>query len=211
MFDVILRELNLLLNEALSGNIPPAFVCLCRAGQEEGRRSYRTILLLNNDYKLFSRILKIRLKRVMREHHVLIEGQKCSNSERNIFQATLALKDRIASLRRDRRAGMLISFDLDHAFDHVRHSFLFQTMRSFGFNDDFIALLTRIASRSASRLLINGHRSRSFEIQRSDMVPSVHSSTVERTYSEGYINDENVSLESDSCSRPDVDARKKAV
>ncbi|XP_062542141.1 uncharacterized protein LOC134210132 [Armigeres subalbatus] len=107
------------------------------------------------------------MERVMQIHHILSNGQKCSNSERNIFQATLALKDRIASLRHHRRAGKLISFDLENAFDRVRHSFLFDTMRSLGFNVELISLLSRIASRSTSRLLINGHLSRSFEIARS--------------------------------------------
>lgn len=172
MFNVIHRELNLLLNEALSGNLPPAFVegiivLVRKKGGDNTAWSYRPISLLNSDYKLFSRILKSRLECVMKTHGVLSNGQKCSNSERNIFQATLALKDRIASLRHHRRAGKLISFDLENAFDRVRHSFLFGTMCSLGFNQELIALLSRIASRSTSRLLINGHLFRSFEIRRS--------------------------------------------
>ncbi|XP_062541831.1 uncharacterized protein LOC134209820 [Armigeres subalbatus] len=149
MFNVIHRELNLLLNEALTGNLPHAFV--------EG-----IIVLVKK------KVEKIRPEqRVMQAHRILSAGQKCSNAERNIFQATLALKDRIASLRHHRRPGKLISFDLENAFDRVRHSFLFDTMRSLGFNEELIALLARIASRSTSRLLVNGHLSRSFDISRS--------------------------------------------
>ena len=172
MFDVIHRELNLVMNEALSGNFPTTFVdgiivLVKKKGGDGTARSYRPISLLNTDYKLFSRILKSRLEAVMRNHHILSDGQKCSNSERNIFQATLSLKDRIASLRHHRRAGKLVSFDLDHAFDRVRHSFLFRTMRSLGFNDRLVTLLSQIAQRSSSRLLVNGHLSRPIEIQRS--------------------------------------------
>ena len=172
MFDVIHRELNLLLNEALTGNVPAAFVegiivLVKKKGGDNTVRSYRPISLLNSDYKLFSRILKTRLELVMKAHRILSDGQKCSNSERNIFQATLALKDRIADLRHRRRAGKLISFDLDHAFDRVRHSFLFETMSSLGINGGLTNLLSVIASRSTSRSLINGHLSRPFEIQRS--------------------------------------------
>ncbi|XP_062557853.1 uncharacterized protein LOC134222706 [Armigeres subalbatus] len=171
MFNVIHRELNLLLNEALTGNLPHTFeegiIVLVKKGGENTARAYRPISLLNSDYKLLSRIIKTRLERVMQAHRILSAGQKCSNAERNIFQATLALKDRIASLRHHRRPGKLISFDLENAFDRVRHSFLFDTMRSLGFNEELIALLARIASRSTSRLLVNGHLSRSFDISRS--------------------------------------------
>lgn len=172
MFDIIHRELNLLINEALTGNFPPAFVdgiivLVKKRGGDDTAGSYRPISLLNTDYKIFSRILKNRLERVMNVHRILSDGQKCSNSERNIYQATLALKDRIASLRHHRRAGKLLSFDLDHAFDRVRHSFLFSTMRSLGFNQQFVTLLSQIAGRSTSRLLINGHLSPPIAIQRS--------------------------------------------
>lgn len=74
----------------------------------------------------------------MRAHHVLSDRQKCSNSKRN---TTLALKDRIASLRHHRRVGKLLSFDLDNAFDRVRHSFLFDIMCSLGFSRELVALL----------------------------------------------------------------------
>lgn len=172
VFDVIHRELNLVMNDALSGNFPEDFVdgiivLVKKKGNDNTARSYRPISLLNTDYKLFSRILKTRLEGVMRAHHILSDAQKCSNSERNIFQATLALKDRIASLRHHRRAGKLISFDLDHAFDRVRHSFLFGTMLSLGFNQRFVSLLSQIACRSTSRLLVNGHLSSPIDIQRS--------------------------------------------
>lgn len=172
MFDIIHRELNLLMNEALAGNFPSTFVdgiivLVKKRGGDDSAKSYRPISLLNTDYKLFSRILKNRLESVMKAHRILSDGQKCSNSERNIYQATLALKDRIASLRHRRRPGKLLSFDLDHAFDRVRHSFLFSTMRSIGFNQQFVTLLSQIANRSTSRLLINGHLSRPITIQRS--------------------------------------------
>ncbi|XP_062558021.1 uncharacterized protein LOC134222893 [Armigeres subalbatus] len=173
MFDVIHRELNMLMNEALNGNLPHAFVegvivLVKKKGGDNTARAYRPISLLNSDYKLLSRILKNRMKCIMDAHRVLSNGQKCLNTKRNIFQATLAVKDRIANLRHHRsRLGKLISFDLENAFDRVRHSFLFETMRSLGFNEELISLLSNIASRSTSRLLINGHLSRSFEITRS--------------------------------------------
>lgn len=172
LFDVIHRELNLILNEALQGNFPAQFVdgvivLVKKKGTGNTAKDYRPISLLNVDYKIFSRILKARLESIMSTHQILSGSQKCSNAERNIFQATLSLKDRIAQLIARKQRAKLISFDLDHAFDRVRVDFLHRTMCSLGINERFVDLLGCIANRSSSRLLVNGHLSPVFPIQRS--------------------------------------------
>ena len=172
LFDVIHREFNLVLNEALRGDFPPEFVdgvivLVKKKGNSNTARSYRPISLLNVDYKIFSRILKARLDDVLKTHRILSDGQKCSNSDRNIFQATLSIKDRLAQLISRREKAKIISYDLDHAFDRVRTSFLHQTMRTLGFDRRLVDLLGCIANRSSSRLLVNGHLSPAIPIQRS--------------------------------------------
>lgn len=171
-FDIIHRELNLILNEALSDRFPPDFVngtivLVKKRGSGHTARAYRPISLLNSDYKLFSRILKSRLEKVTQTHRILSAVQKCANPPHNIFQATLSIKDRLAQLIQQKRRAKLISFDLDHAFDRVRHAFLHRTMCALGINRDFIDLLARIARLSTSRLLVNGHLSAAFPIERS--------------------------------------------
>lgn len=171
-FNIIHRELNLILNEALSENFPAEFVdgiivLVKKKSPGNTVRSYRPISLLNFDYKLLSRILKSRMDEVMVEHRILSQAQKCSNADRNIFQAVLALKDRIAHLTSRRVHGKLVSFDLDHAFDRVSRTFLHRNMLAIGINPRLVRLLARISSLSSSRLLVNGNLSTPFPIQRS--------------------------------------------
>lgn len=171
-FDIIHRELNLVMNEALAGRFPSEFVdgvivLVKKKNSDETARSYRPISLLNVDFKILSRILKARLELVMRTHQLLSATQKCANSPRNIFQATLSLKDRLAHLIQSKQRGKLITWDLDHAFDRVRQSYLHNTMRSLGIHRSLTDLIARIDSLSSSRLLINGHLSTPFPIQRS--------------------------------------------
>lgn len=171
-FNIIHRELNLILNEALQGNIPPDFVngvivLVKKKDSDNSARSYRPISLLNCDYKILSRILKTRLENVVKTHQILSDSQKCANPNRNIFQATLSLKDRVAHLIQRKQRAKLISFDFENAFDRVRLSFLHRTMESLGINSDLVRLLSRIANLSSSRILINGHLSSPFPIQRS--------------------------------------------
>ena len=171
-FDVIHRELNLVMNEALSGEFPPEFVdgiivLVKKKDSGDTARSYRPLSLLNFDYKILSRVLKARLERVMRAHGILSTAQKCSNTDRNIYQATLALKDTIAKTLTRRERKRLVSFDLDHAFDRVDYSFLFRTMCSLGINRNLVALIAKNAEAASSRLMVNGHLSPAFSIQRS--------------------------------------------
>lgn len=171
-FDIIHRQLNLILNEALCGNIPSNFVegvvvLAKKKTDEDTIKAYRPISLLNFDYKLLARILKQRLEKVMEENHILNAAQKCSNQHRNIFEALNAVKDRVAEFNCRKRSGRLISFDLDHAFDRVSRSFLLVVMRSMNFHPGFVSLLDKIMSVSSSRLLINGNLSSPFPIQRS--------------------------------------------
>lgn len=171
-FDIIHRELNLVMNEALAGRFPSEFVdgviVLVKKKNSDGSASsYRPISLLNVDFKILSRILKARLDRLMTVHRLLSPAQKCANSSRNIFQATLSLKDRMAYLIRNKQRGKLITWDLDHAFDRVRQSYLHNTMRSLGIHRGLVDLIARIDSLSTSRLLINGHLSAPFAIERS--------------------------------------------
>lgn len=171
-FDIIHRQLNLILNEAIQGNLPPEFlegvIVLCKKNSDHSSiKSFRPITLLNCDYKLLARILKARLEKIMINNHVLNENQKCSNNGKNIFEAVLGIKDKIVELNCKRKTGRLISFDLDHAFDRVDQRYLLNVMREIRFNDDLIGLLERIMQNSCSRLLINGHLSQSFPVQRS--------------------------------------------
>lgn len=168
-FDVIHRELNLVLNEALRANFPSDFVASVivlakKKGGNNSAHSYRPISLTNFDYKVLCRILKQRMEVVIRTHRVLGNIQKCANPEHNIFEATLAIKDRFAKLIKTKQRGKLISFDLDHAFDRVNRNFVFGNMRALGFNRRLIDLLTRFADSSAARLLINGHLTHSAKI-----------------------------------------------
>lgn len=171
-FDIIHRQLNLIMNEALRGNFSDKFVAgvivlVKKKGADQSVKSYRPISLLNSDYKLFSRIIKMRLDRTLVENNILSGAQKCSNGRHNIFQATLSIKDRISYLKERRLRGKLISFDLDHAFDRVDRRFLFRTMESLGFNPQLIALLNKLGQLSTSRMLVNGNLSPAFPIQRS--------------------------------------------
>ncbi|KXJ74370.1 hypothetical protein RP20_CCG013788 [Aedes albopictus] len=171
-FDVIYRELYHIINEAMTNELPSEFadgtvVLIKKRGGDGTARGFRPISLLNVDYKILSRVMKTRLEHILRTHRILSDAQKCANTDRSIFQATLSLKDRVAQLNARKQKGKMISFDMDHAFDRVSHEFLHRTLLSLGVNRDFVGWLSRVADVASSRLLINGRLTQPFRIERS--------------------------------------------
>lgn len=123
-FDIIHKELNLIMNDILRIPIIPnkltegIIVLIKKHNQDDSNiDSFRPISLLNTDFKLFNRIIKYRMTEILKIHKIIPTCQKCCNDGKNIFQALLSVKDRIIELQKKHKAGKLISFDLSKAFD----------------------------------------------------------------------------------------------
>lgn len=168
---IISREITLVLNEALAGDTPKSFldgiIVLVR---KKGNRNniisgFRPISLLNFDSKLLSKIIKQRMDPLL--PLVLSSHQKCSNGARNIFEATTRIYDKICETKHRKESRLLVSFDMDHAFDRVDHRYLLSTLQKMNFNADLINLMKRIWENSYSRILVNGRLSPEIHIQRS--------------------------------------------
>lgn len=169
-WQIIKFEFTNVINDALQGNSVKQFhdgiiVLVKKKGNDQSIHGYRPLSLLNVDFKLFSRILKQRLQDLL--PLVLSKDQKCSNGKRSIYEATCGIFDKLCQLKHQRNNALLLSFDLDHAFDRVSHQFLQQTLLGMNFNPQFVDLLVSIWARSFSRILINGHLSQEFQISRS--------------------------------------------
>lgn len=167
---IISTEITAVINDAINGTIPKQFmdgvIVLVRKKQNRATvNGFRPISLLNVDYKILARILKQRMVNIL--PLVLSSKQKCSNGKKNIFGATARIVDKLCDLEETRGSSLLISFDMDHAFDRVDQNFLKQTMLDMQFNPDFVQLVSNIMANSFSKVLINGFLSREIKIQRS--------------------------------------------
>jgi hypothetical protein len=76
-------------------------------------KGYRPKSLLNVDYKLFSRIIKYRLEKLMPS--IVSHQQAACNKNRNITFALCHIRDKLAELTYEKKDGTLISFDFDHS------------------------------------------------------------------------------------------------
>ena len=80
---------------------------------------YRSISLMNTDYKLLARIMARHLTPVLEEH--LTSGQYCSVPGRSILEAVSVIRDVVAHAELTRTHVCVLSLDFRNAFDRVSY------------------------------------------------------------------------------------------
>jgi hypothetical protein len=67
------------------------------------------------------------------------------------------LRDAMAHAEVTRDPLSILSLDFKEAFDKISHTYLFRTMRSYGFSELFITLIRKMYDQANSSVQINGH------------------------------------------------------
>ena len=121
------------------------------------RKNFRPISLCNILYKIFSKVLANRLKRVI--PHLISEHQssfiKCRLITHNIMVAFETL-NYMKNHNSGKKGFMALKLDMSKAYDQVEWSFLREVMKRMGFNDKWVELVMECVSTVTYSLLING-------------------------------------------------------
>jgi exonuclease III len=128
-------------------------------------RNWRPISLLNVDYKILSKIMANRLKKVL--HCIVNIDQVCSIPGRSIMDVLHLLRDVIDFIEQKNLGGAIISIDQTKAFDRVSHEFMFLALKYYGFGSDFINWVHMLYNDVSSSVIVNGHITSPFSISRS--------------------------------------------
>ena len=127
-------------------------------------KNWRPISLLNLDYKICTKVLSNRLRKVL--PLILSEDQTCGVPSRSIFENLFLLRDTIDFVRRKNLSAAVISLDQEKAFDRVNHTFLQRVLERFNFGPSFRRWVQVVYTDITSVVLNNGWLSPDIPLQR---------------------------------------------
>ena len=125
--------------------------------------NWRPISLLNCDYKILSKVLSLRLRRVIGE--IVHPDQTCSIPGRSIQDNVHLIRNLIEYVDDKHMPAAILSLDQSKAFDRVSHEYLFNVLHSFGFGTHLISLVNLLYSNIYSSVIVIGFISDEFPIQ----------------------------------------------
>lgn len=126
-----------------------------KKGDPQDIANKRPISMLNADYKLFTKILANRLHPLLEK--IIGPGQTACNPNKSCVDNLKTLRNiTIRAGQTKRFKGLLLSLDLEKAFDKVNHSFLWAVLEKFGFPPLFINCLKNLYYDASSKITFNG-------------------------------------------------------
>lgn len=139
------EDLQAVLSDSLAGGLLPlssrraVLTLLPKKGDLGDIKNWRPVSLLCSDYKILSKVLAIRLGKVLEE---VIHSDQCyCVPGRSISDSIFLVRDLIEYSTLCNSDFGLISIDQEKAFDRVEHAYLWETLNAFGFNSNFIKLI----------------------------------------------------------------------
>ena len=128
------------------------------------KKNWRPITFLNIDYKVLTKCLAHRLRKVMPA--VVNCDQTCSVKGRSIFETTSLIRDTIDYINLTNAPGPLLCIDQMKAFDRLSWDFMFRTLSELGFGTNFINFVYISYTDIFSMIKLKGYVSEPFSLHR---------------------------------------------
>jgi len=127
-------------------------------------KNWRPISLINTDTKLFSKVLALRLRKVINK--VVNPEQVAYVNDRFIGDGIRLIYDILEVSRNRNGEGYLAAVDFEKAFDSINLDYMYDTLKTYGIPDRFIAYIKTLYSGIESCVINNGTTTSYFPIQR---------------------------------------------
>jgi hypothetical protein len=123
-------------------------------------KQFRPIALCNVIYKLLTKVISKRLKRIL--SFIISQEQSGYVEGRKILDSVILAHEVIHSLQTTKSPGMLLKIDLSKAFDKLSWDYMKATLLSFSFNHCWVNWIANLTSSALFSILVNGVPSRPF-------------------------------------------------
>ena len=164
--DVKSDYFEIVLNSQIKESLPytqylAVITLLYKKGKREDIRNWRPISLLNVDFKILSKLLAERLKKVLPD--IIHTDQRGCIAGRYVGENIRLIEDVIGA-KDDESLVLLI--DQEKAFDRVEWKWLFKVLEAFNFGRTFISWIHTLYNQAKTSILTNGVQSAYFGISR---------------------------------------------
>ena len=126
--------------------------------------NWRPITLTNTDYKIFSKLLSLRIKEVIAS--IIHESQKGYIKGRSISDTIRIIDDFLNISNHAKTPGLLVSIDFRKAFDSIEKQGILSTLKKFNFGNTFISYIDVLLKDTQGCVRNGGWHSGWFETQR---------------------------------------------
>ncbi|KAJ9562049.1 hypothetical protein OSB04_007209 [Centaurea solstitialis] len=129
-----------------------------------GLNEFRPISLIGILYKIISKVLAERLKKVIGS--IISNVQSAFIKGRSILDGVLIANETTSFLKRNKRKGMVFKVDFEKAYDTVEWSFLLEGLENMGFGDKWRKWIEACLLSSRVSVLVNGSPTDEFPMER---------------------------------------------
>jgi len=126
--------------------------------------NWRPITLTNCDLKIFTKLLANRVSKILPK--ILIDTQVAYVPGRSVHDNLRMFEFFNEYCKKQNVDAVLISLDAAKAFDSVDHKYMFETLRRYGFSEEFIDTVRMLYNDLKAEILVNGYRSVLIRIRR---------------------------------------------
>ena len=133
-------------------------------GDSRNVANYRPISLTNTDYKIFSKILAMRMQTVLKK--IIHKNQVGYVEGRSINDHIRLIDDIINTSNNEDLGGILISLDYRKAFDTLSKSSILTTLKTFNFGPKFIQFVSTVINGTEASVKNAGWHSEWFRTTR---------------------------------------------
>ena len=139
--------------------------CLPKSGKARNLlKNWRPISLLNTTYKLISLCITNRMRPLL--NRIISHEQKGFLKGRSIADCTRIMSDIIFECENKEINGLILLIDFQKAFDSLSWKFIKDSLKSFNFGPNFIKWIEMFQKGAKSKIILNGHLSDSFPLER---------------------------------------------